>query len=428
MNPIISKNASLGSYLVGAYLFSVPAFSYSETMNLTFIPQLIGLSVVMLAIYDIVKTGQFNLGNDIKLYGYFVLWTAIAFSLAGDWTYGESLLTLIKIGFIVLAVSQLIKNEKDFLMAITIFNSSILLVYFFNHDLISNLQNATKVTGDDRFAGTLTNSNVAAMYALSILWSGIILIFSTQVKTSLKIVTILTITIALWIIIFSGSKKGLIGVVLFAMFTGWLFIQKNKHSFWKLFIASFFSFVLISVTIYYVYNSPFFDRMQAMINGDTHSTAHRIYLINTAIDTWLDSGKNFLAGVGHGNFKDMNLLGKYSHSTFTETLVASGIIGFLLYFGSFFLLIRKFNHLKNITLGSRHFSTVFFCLMHIILFLFFNTAAVMYDSRDFWPLMGIMSSYGIYISRLDIMNKKIAVAVIESINEPEKENENTAIY
>ncbi|MCX6239697.1 MAG: O-antigen ligase family protein [Bacteroidia bacterium] len=404
MNPILNKKASLGSYLVGAYLFSVPAFSYSETMNLTFIPQVIAALVVMLAIFDITKTGKFNLSADIKLYGYFVLWTVIAFILAGDWTYGESLLTLIKIGFIVLAVSQLIKNEKDFLMAITIFNFSIVLVYYFNQDLIGNLQKATKVTGDDRFAGTLTNSNVAAMYALSILWSGIILLFSTQTKTVIKVITILTVAVALWIIVFSGSKKGLIGVVLFALFTGWLFIQKNKHSFWKLLLASILALALISLTLYYVYNSPFFDRMQTMVNGDTHSTAHRIYLINAAIDTWLDSGKTFLAGVGHENFKDMNLLGKYSHSTITETLVASGIIGFVLYFGSLFFLIRKFNTLRNLTLGSRHFSTAFFCLMHILLFLFFNTAAVMYDSRDFWPLMAVMSSYGMYISKLDVVN------------------------
>jgi len=428
MNPILNKKASIGSYLVGAYLFSVPAFSYSETMNLTFIPQIIAACVVMLAIFDIIKTGKSNLSFDIKLYGFFVLWTAIAFILADDWTYGESLLTLIKVGFIVLAVSQLIKNEKDFLMAIMIFNFSIVLVYYFNHDLISNLQKANKVTGDDRFAGTLTNSNAAAMYALSILWSGITLLFSKGTKIFVKILTVVTVAVALWMIVYSGSKKGLIGVVLFAVFTGWLFIQENKHSFWKTLVASVVALALISVTLFYVYNSPFFDRMQNMVNGDAHSTAHRIYLINAAIDTWLTNGKTFLAGVGHENFKDMNLLGKYSHSTITETLVASGIIGFLLYFGGLFFLVRKFNGLRNLTLGSRHFSTVFFCLILILLFLFFNTAAVMYDSRDFWPLMGVMSSYGLYISRLDETNKKIAIAYLNSTNEPETENENPLIY
>lgn len=428
MNPILSNKASLGSYLVGAYLFSVPAFSYSETMNLTFIPQIIAACVVMLAIFDILKTGNFNLSSNIKLYGYFVLWTAIAFILADDWTYGELLLTLIKVGFIVLAVNQLIKNEKDFLTAITIFNFSIVLVFYFNQDLISNLQKANKVTGEDRFAGTLTNANAAAMYALSILWSGITLLFSTGTKIFIKILTVLTVAVALWIIVYSGSKKGLIGVVLFAVFTGWLFIQENKHSFWKTLLASILALALISLTLYYVYNSPFFDRMQNMVSGDPHSTAHRIYLINTAIETWLEGGKTFLAGVGNGNFKDMNILGKYSHSTITETLVASGIIGFLLYFGSLFFLIRQFNHLRKITLGSRHFSTVFFCLILILLFLFFNSAAVMYDSRDFWPLMGVMSSYGMYISRLNEVNKKITIEFLKSTNEPETGNENSFIY
>ena len=428
MNPILQKKASLGSYFVGAYLFSVPAFSYSETLNLTFIPQLIAACVVILAIFDILQTGKFNLSTSIKLYGYFVLWTVIAFILAGDWTYGESLFTLIKVGFIVLAVSQLIKNEKDFLMAVMIFNFSIILVFYFNRDLISNLQKASRVSGDDRFAGTLTNSNAAAMYALSILWSGITLLFSKETKQILKLVTVITIAISLWMIIYSGSKKGLIGVILFAMFTGWLFIQENKHSFWKTMLASIMALSLIGVTIFYVYNSPFFERMETMINGDTHSTAHRIYLINAAIDTWLDGGKTFLAGVGHENFKDMNLLGKYSHSTITETLVASGIIGFLLYFGSLFFMIRQFNHLRNITLGSGHFSTVFFCLILILLFLFFNSAAVMYDSRDFWPLMGVMSSYGLYISKLEMVNRKITFELLKSAHESKPQNESTPIY
>lgn len=137
--------------------------------------------------------------------------------------------------------------------------------------------------------------------------------------------------------------------------------------------------------------------------------------------------KTFLAGVGHENFKDMNLLGKYSHSTITETLVASGIFGFLLYFGSLFFLIRHFNKLRKITLGSKHFSTVFLPDSDST-FLFFNTAAVMYDSRDFWPLMGVMSSYGLYISRLDETNKKITIAYFNSTNEPETEDENALIY
>jgi len=428
MNPILSKNASLGSYLVGAYLFSVPAFSYSETLNLTIIPQLIAACVVMLAIFDAFKTGNLNLGTDIKLYGLFILWTVIAFILANDWTYGESIVTLIKVGFIVLGVSQLIKNEKDFLMAIMIFNFSIVLVYYFNHNLISNLQRASQIHGDDRFAGTLTNSNAAAMYALSILWSGITLLFSTETKKVVKVLTVITVAVALWIIVYSGSKKGLIGVVLFATFTGWLFIQQNKHSFWKTLIASVSAVILIGATLIYVYNSPFFARMLEMVNGDPHSTAHRIYLINAATDTWLTNGKTFLAGVGHENFKDMNLLGKYSHSTITETLVASGLIGFVLYFGSLFFLVRQFNLLRNITHGTHYFSTIFFCLIMILLFLFFNTAAVMYESRDFWPLMGVMSSYGFYISKLDKVQQKFAVEFLQFTRENNSQNESTAVY
>ena len=46
---------TLRAYIVGIYLFSVPAFAYSESLGLSIIPQVLGALLVTYAIFDVVR-------------------------------------------------------------------------------------------------------------------------------------------------------------------------------------------------------------------------------------------------------------------------------------------------------------------------------------------------------------------------------------
>ena len=71
------SKATIGSYLVGFYLFSVPAFSYTDEMGLNIIPQILGVTVLFYAVIDLLTTKRLNLPNEIKLYGFFVLFMVL---------------------------------------------------------------------------------------------------------------------------------------------------------------------------------------------------------------------------------------------------------------------------------------------------------------------------------------------------------------
>jgi O-antigen ligase len=158
---------------------------------------------------------------------------------------------------------------------------------------------------------------------------------------------------------------------------------------------------IISLTGYYVYSSPFFHRLEVMVElQNVGSTEQRIYLFKTAVDVWLENWESFFFGIGHDNFRDLNILRTYSHSTISEVLVSSGLVGFLLYFCALGVLFKNLYIQRKRLSESKHFTTIFSCFIFFILIVFFNATAVLYSGRELWPLIGCISSYVMFLKRL----------------------------
>jgi O-antigen ligase len=400
------QKPTVGSYLVGAYLFSVPTFAYSGDLGLNFIPQALGLIVIFYASLNFFQTRRINIPYEIILYTLFVFWLTYTYFLAGEFQSIDSLFTSVKVGLITLGVTQLIKSDTDFYNAILIYGLSIPFVVYLNYETIIYLSIANKITDADRFGGTLANANVAAMYAISIVWVLSSLLFRPKTNFIFRLLFIVFIGIALFILFFSGSKKGYIGIALFVFLEVWLFVQKNKSSFLKLAITLIFGIVLIVSIVYFIYSSPFYSRLVRMIQDtDTGSTGARIYAFKAAIHLWLDNVHNFFLGIGHGNFQNHNLLGIYSHSTISEILVSSGIIGFSVYFGALGLLLKNLYVQSKLISKTIHFHSVFSCVIFILIFLTFNATAVLYSERGLWPLIGIIAAYSLIIKEQAFKNE-----------------------
>lgn len=391
------SKTTLGAYLVGLYLFSVPAFSYSPDLNLGIIPQALGFVVVIYAIFDVASRKRLNLGKDIQLYGYFAAWAVFTYLIspfAGNLEQLGTFGTLAKVAAVTMAASQLIKTRNDFFLALAIYSTSILLVAYLNYDLIQSLRNTTQIRGTDRFDGTLANANTAAMYALSIVWASLTIYFGSRFERLARNAFLLCLPISVWIIAFSGSKKGLFGIALFSAMLSWWLIKRHRKSFFKFSGALIASALLLTGTLYYVYHSPFFYRMEQLFSGsDTGSTAERYYLASTSLTLWVNDLKTFLVGVGYDNFRFHNQLHTYSHSTVTETLVTTGIIGFILYFAALYLLGKRLSIIQRHPHFRDSHAPVYMNLVFVLLFVFFSINAVMCASREFWPLVGIISSY-----------------------------------
>jgi hypothetical protein len=94
---------TLGAYLVGAYLFSVPAFAFSESLGLLIIPQIIGAVLVAYALLDILGSQSIKIPREIQLYGLMGLWAVITFSFGASTSEWRALGTLIKVVVATLA-------------------------------------------------------------------------------------------------------------------------------------------------------------------------------------------------------------------------------------------------------------------------------------------------------------------------------------
>jgi O-antigen ligase len=392
----------LGALLVGVYLFSVPAFAYSESLGLTIIPQITGALLVAYAIFDIlINSLRIDIPMEIALYGLFGLWGAITYffgSTTSEWGT-LSLGTLIKVAIATLASAQLIKDEADFLIALRIFIFSILFVYYQNRGELGYLRIADKIAETDRFAGTLANANTAAIFSLTIIWASILLLLYSRKGLFRGAFFLVPIGISLLIIYYSGSKKGLIGIGFFALISTRL-LYLRAQSFYRKSLVLLGSCALLIIAAYFIYTSPFFFRMEQLFYGGSGSDINRLDLAKEAISVWLMNWKTFFTGVGHDNFRIYSSFQDYSHSTPFELLASNGIIGFCLFMGFLILLFNKFIVLYKRSLNREQKSIFFTIIIFLSLYSVFLLGAILHESRELLPILGIIAAFGQYHLRM----------------------------
>lgn len=383
---------TFGSYCVGAYLFSIPAFSYSAELGLALIPQLLGMLVVCYAVVDILKTNRISITTELKLYGIFGIWVAVTFPLIGNLEYAASLFTLIKVILVTLASAQLLKSESDFYLVLKLFASSIFLVTYFNFNELQYLSLAGKISGLDRFEGTLENANTAAIYSIAVIWASLMLFIDAKHKIAGLVLPMAAIILSLFILFYTGSKKGMLGILIFSILIVHSLWVRYKGHVLRQSIAICVALLFICLSAYIVYANPFYHRLEMLIASiDSRSTSERLTLMELSLNVWLSNGWSFLFGIGHDSFRDYNYLGAYSHNTITEVLVNNGLIGFILY-GSFIYLVG--HALYKLARGSgdpKEKSQYYLALTFLVLFLVFSAAAVLHYTRELHPLLAVIS-------------------------------------
>jgi O-antigen ligase len=309
-----------------------------------------------------------------------------------------SLATLLKVVVTTLACAQLIRTDRDLFTALKIFVFSVLFVYAQNISEIQYLRAAGLVTEDERFAGTLSNANTAAIFALTVIWAAILLLVRSKkalVGTSLYFAPI---GISLIILYYSGSKKGLLGLALLVLFVArLLYIRQSGGGELRKSLIVVIAILLIIAAAYFIYKSPFFFRMGQLFSGiSTTSDSNRMDLAREAIHVWLMNWRTFFTGVGFDNFWTYNSLGTYAHSTPLELLASNGIIGLSLFLGFLGLLIGKFVRLFRSTPLPEWRSHFFAIVIFLFIFTFFMVTAVMHDSKELLPILGCLAGYGQY--------------------------------
>jgi O-antigen ligase len=399
MDSLASSKPTLGGYLVGIYLFSVPAFGFAESSSLLIIPQILGALLAGYALYDVLGRFEIQIPAEIGLYALLGLWAVLTHFVGPRAGEGltPSLGTLLKVVVATVACSQLIRTDADLFMVLRMFAFSVVLVYVQNVEEIKYLQMAGGVADEDRFAGTLSNANAAAIFALTVVWAAILMLLRAQKAWLGRVTYFVPIGVSLVIIYYSGSKKGLIGLALLVLFVTWLMYKRQEPTLLRKGLAVLVSAGLIVVAGYFIYTSPFFFRMEQFFAGMSNaSDSARWDLAREAIQVWLMDPKTVFMGVGYDNFWSYSTLGTYAHSTPLELLASNGIIGLALFLGFLTLLVLKFIRLyKGATEpGSKvlHFAILVF----LFVFTFFMATAVLHDSKEMLPILGCLAGFGRY--------------------------------
>ena len=402
-----SEKASIESYLIGIYLLITAVFG-SQTESFYFILPYLTLGVLI--VYSISlkkKIKQNTIPIGLKLYFLFGLWAGISHIWIGpyDIKYGGYLF-LVQTIFFTVWNSRYSITKINLINILIIYSISILPVFAFNLVDIQKSMLLETSKGGGRFYGTFGNANAVGLYGISIIWSVCFVLIQGKISKIKKIIIICFLPLSFQLILISGSRKAYLAVIIIIIFI-YIFLVKYYG---KNLIFKFLSVLIFSTSLYYLYNvitnSVFYFRFEKLISGDTESISDRGKLMSEAFDVWTD---NPLIGVGFDSFRYHNNQGMPSHSSLTETLASTGIVGFSLYFSGLlsilFLFYKLYKKAKLIKLDEIKKDSLFFLLFTCI-FLFFNTSAILYNSRDMWPILGLIYIYSLHrIQNLILLQK-----------------------
>lgn len=244
---------------------------------------------------------------------------------------------------------------------------------------------------DSRLAISENNNPNAAAYLLT---TGIILsIYFWNSSWFYKIMSIGYTFIAVPLILQTGSRKAFIALAVFYIFyLGLKYITHIKRiRLMDLVKLLFIIGVLIGLSNLYLasfFDSVMFNRFDTFyINSE-----------ETRISMYQDAYNLFLSypifGVGYWNFAFFSIWGTYTHSTYAEVLVSTGIVGTLLWFSSYYLLYNKVFRLyrkKELIITVNR--NLRFLLAFFVFQLFYGTGTVQMYEPIFYVFIAIASGY-----------------------------------
>lgn len=154
--------------------------------------------------------------------------------------------------------------------------------------------------------------------------------------------SLISISIYTYVIFLTGSRKSFLALaflivswVVFSLRYKFKYLSKTK----KISLTFVFLIILIAIALVFIplfYNSILFDRFINLLEVGEQT---RKNMYNVA---WQLFKENVWFGVGFDQYKVVSGFGAYSHTTYGEALATFGLIGSILYFIPYLMLLLKF--------------------------------------------------------------------------------------
>ena len=262
-----------------------------------------------------------------------------------------------------------------------------------------------------RAVGTTGDPNGLATYAII---AGVcaMVCFHVARRRFVKTLCLLAIPIFMWLVVNSGSRSGLGGVVLVSLGAYWWYIRERVRDKGIVSKAAGLAVgaVVIASVLYIVMSGPFWYRIQKTFGvgeyahtGGTLTSEARVNLVVSGVKLM---AHHPLVGVGYFQYRmsigevNPSLVGMVSHNTWIEAGCGTGVPGLLLWLGAYVVLTHRILKLrKNPRLNPIDRGVVALCMVFMAFWWFRSMFFIHLGDKIFLPLVGGITGYLSSLSR-----------------------------
>ncbi len=193
--------------------------------------------------------------------------------------------------------------------------------------------------GEVRIGKKFNNENAIGLFLSAAVLSCVLFLLKKGRSIWVSLLLIACITIFVVMIFLTGSRKStifiLVGTVLL------VFLCSRKQKGWKQVLILGCVLAILALVLYLLSTIPAFStiyqRFELLFQGEGYATDEtRKYMIEKGLEEFF---KHPIFGNGAGYSYDV--FGTYSHNNFVELLMCYGIVGFLLYYVPYMILVYR---------------------------------------------------------------------------------------
>ncbi len=387
--------------VAAAYMGATLLFSNSDAFGLSRLPQGLGVVLLLTVLAECARRPLRAVGVPLPIILY-ELWILLAVIITCRNPAGSEAVvactTLIKVGAVTCLLSVIIRTPRQMLQLSFVIVCSFLAAVVLNRNdigVISDAAAAGIVTEEGRLAGTMGNANTFGLFAVTVCWLAILLVLIARARL-VRGVAVCAVLLSAMVVLWTQSRKAMLGLPLSVGVSLMLLATtRSRHQSAKLWMQEHWSGVVAGVaalvlTIVLLAYSPYGVRVRDLLGGRMDASgAEREMMLRAGMRLW---GESPVFGAGLERFR-LHYGGSYSHSTLVEILISTGGVGCALYFAALVSAVRS-----TIAVARDPTDDVVFCAavvatVLIVLFIFFNIFAVLYDDRMLWPLLGVLCGY-----------------------------------
>lgn len=329
----------------------------------------------------------------------FALWCLTGLAVSINFPYFRiCYTTLVKTVGLYLVIVNLVRCRRDFIWMAFGYICSVLTMFVMGSKIIME-----EAAAGVRVAGLLGDANGLATWA-TIGFISMMICFTVFQNKVVRILFLLQTPAFLFMVVSSGSRSGMLGIIIVITLIYWWYIRgqvRERSGLVKL-GGFLLGGVLVAGIFYVVVSGQFWSRIQTTFGFGpySHGTAEgeaRAFMFKGGLTM---IGRHPLVGVGYGQYRfaiseiDPELAGKVSHNTWIGAGCSAGVPGLAMWLAAYVFLTRRAWRLrKNPALPLVDRGIVSMCLVFLALWWFRSFFFAALGEKCLLPVVAGMTGY-----------------------------------